>query len=431
MNDHFFMRRFYTFFLYLLIPCLIIRLYWKGRRLPQYRQRIAERFQLGVIEPPEVDVWIHAVSLGEIVAVTPVIDALLERKYRIMVTTMTPTGSEQVRKRFGQRVAHQYLPYDLPWALRRFFKRINARIGIIMETELWPNVIFEAKRRRLPVLLANARLSDGAFKSYQKARFFFKPILQQFTEIMAQSEEDAKRYITLGAPVQQVSILGNLKFDLQTTIPSGKSFSQFKEMWGKERVVLIAASTHDNEEEQLLTRLAALQQAIPSVLLLIAPRHPERFQMVYKLSNKLGFNTALRSQFPAIDAHSEVIVLDSLGELLGFYQLSDYAFVGGSLVPIGGHNLLEPIAVQVPVFSGPYISNAKAVSRDLCTAEAIQLVKNADELIQSICNLHAHPAIKARQISNANAVLRANQGTVARFVKKIEDILSPRENPFV
>ncbi|WP_133126744.1 lipid IV(A) 3-deoxy-D-manno-octulosonic acid transferase [Legionella nagasakiensis] len=418
------MRRFYTFFLYLLIPFLIIRLYWKGRRLPQYRRRISERFQLGAIEPSEVDVWIHAVSLGEVVAVTPVIDAFLEKKYRVMVTTMTPTGSEQVSKRFGQRVAHQYLPYDLPWALRRFFKKINARIGIIMETELWPNVIFEANRRNLPLLLANARLSDDAFKSYQKVRFFFKPILQQFTEIMAQSEEDARRYVALGAPSQHMSVLGNLKFDLQITISKDKNFPQFKEKWGKERVVFIAASTHDNEEEQLLIRLTELKQAIPSLLLLIAPRHPERFQTVYKLSKKLGFNTALRSQFSTIDTHSDVIILDSLGELLGFYQLSDYAFVGGSLVPIGGHNLLEPIAMQVPVFSGPYVSNAKAISRDLCVAEAIQLVKDADELMQSICNMHAHQAIKERQVSNANAVLRANRGSVARLMKKIEAILS-------
>lgn len=416
------LRSFYTGLLYLSVPFVLLRLYWKGRRLPAYRQRIHERFSVGNSAVTEVDVWLHAVSMGEVVAATPLIDALLAKQLRVLVTTMTPTGSKQVISRFGQRVAHQYVPYDLPWALRRFFKKINARVGIIMETELWPNLIDQAVKS-MPLILINARISDKAFESYKKARFFFKPVLAQFKAIYAQSEADAKRFIVVGAPIERVHALGNMKFDLQVNVSNQECFFQLKATWGKQRPVLIAASTHDDEENQLLTRLVKLKEAIPDLILLIAPRHPERFKAVYELSQRNGFKTGLRSQPETIDTSTDVIVLDSMGELLGFYQVSDYAFVGGSLVPVGGHNVLEPIAMQVPVFCGPYMHNSKAICADLSAAEAMQMVDHVDALVAAIIAMHNEPAQRARQVANATAVMEANQGSVARYMESIENLM--------
>ncbi len=416
-------RHLYTILLYLLTPFLLLRLYWKGRRLPAYRQRIHERFSFGPIVAAEVDVWLHAVSLGEVVAATPLIEGMLAKQWRVLVTTMTPTGSQQVITHFGQRVSHQYVPYDLPQALRRFFKKINVRLGIIMETELWPNLIYQAGKADVPLLLANARISDKAFQSYHNVRFFFKPMLSQFRAILAQSEVDANRFIALGAPVEKVRVLGNMKFDLQVQVLNKDYFRQLKTAWGVLRPVLIAASTHDDEENQLLTGLLSLNTAIPDLILLIAPRHPERFKTVYEQSLRHGFNTGKRSQPETIDNHTQVVVLDSLGELQSLYQVSDYAFVGGSLVPIGGHNVLEPIACQVPVFCGPFMHNSKTICDDLCAAGAMQMVAHVDALFKAIIAMHQDPLSRASQISNATVVLEANRGSVARYLDVVFDVL--------
>lgn len=418
------LRRIYTFLLYWLTPFIVFRLYWKSRRLPAYRERISERFSWGKVVPIEVDVWLHAVSLGEVVAATPLIDALLLKKVRVLITTMTPTGSEQVLRRFGQTVAHQYVPYDLPWALRRFFKKINARVGVIMETELWPNLINQASKAQLPLLLVNARISDKGFESYLRLRVFFKPILAQFKMILAQSKLDANRFIELGAPINTVSVLGNLKFDLQLNVAKNAFPYYLKERWGSARPVLIAASTHDDEENQVLAAVIKLKTVIPDLLLLIAPRHPERFKMVYALSQKHGYKTGLRSAPESVEMDSEVIVLDSLGELLDFYQVSDYAFVGGSLVPVGGHNVLEPIAVQVPVFCGPYMQNSKSICFDLSAAGALQQVKDIDGLITAVVEMHNSLAIRTEQVSRASGVLESNRGSVLKCLEAILEIMS-------
>lgn len=418
------MRRIYTFLLYLLIPTILVRLYWKGRRLPAYRQRIRERFSLNASQREPVDIWLHAVSLGEVVAATPLIDALLARHWTLMVTTMTPTGSQQVTKRFGNKVKHQYVPYDLPWVVRRFFKKYPARMGIIMETELWPNLINQTKRLNMPLLLANARLSDRAFKQYQKVGFVFKPVLSQFNAILAQSEADARRFITLGASKAQVSSIGNMKFDLQIPVSANDKCIQFKAQWGALRPVIIAASTHNDEERQIVTHLKTLKAAIPALVLLIAPRHPERFLEVYQLCVAQGFNVGLRSKHETVNASTEIVVIDSLGELLGFYQVSDYAFVGGSLVPVGGHNVLEPIAMKVPVFCGPFMQNSKAIAQELQSAGAMVMVEKIEELVEALVTMHKSETKRQEQVVNASAVLAANQGTITRYMEKIDILLT-------
>ena len=419
------MRLIYSFLMYLLTPYILLRLWWKGRKLPGYRTRILERFSIGVPESKPVDVWLHAVSLGEVIAAIPLIDAMLEKRWSILVTTMTPTGSERVKARFGDKVAHRYVPYDLPAVLKRFFKQVQPRIGVIMETELWPNLINQAHAAKVPLLLANARLSERSLKGYMKLKVLFKPVLNQFSAILAQSDDDANRFIALGARKEIVHVLGNMKFDLQTNTVDSARFNELKSHWGSDRVAIIAASTHDDEESRILSELPRLQKAIPDVVLLIAPRHPERFQTVYQLSVQAGYNTGLRSDLNTVSSANEVVILDSLGELLGLFQISDYAFVGGSLVPVGGHNVLEPIAMNVPVLSGNQVHNFKTICNDLKEAEAIQIVSQADELIDAIIKLHQDKEFQSRMVENATAVLEHNKGSVTKHLQKIEYAMNP------
>lgn len=414
------MRLIYSFLMYLLTPYLLLRLWWKGRRLPAYRKRIAERFCLDSIPEQKLDVWVHAVSLGEVIAATPLINAMLDKHWSIMITTMTPTGSERVKAQFGDRVLHRYVPYDLPGVLRRFFRPIKPRVAIIMETELWPNLIHYARAAGVPVLLANARLSERSVNGYLKFKFLFKPVLNQFTAILAQSLDDAQRFNALGANEGVVRVLGNMKFDLQTNTVNSEACNALQSKWGSQRPVVIAASTHDDEESRILLQLKRLQQAIPGVILLIAPRHPERFQTVYQLCRHSGLHTGLRSLSDTLSPDNEVVVLDSLGELLGWYQVSDYAFVGGSLVPVGGHNVLEPIAMHVPVLSGNHIHNFKTICGDLEKAAAIQLVAQADELIDAIIALHQDAELRERTVNNATKVLESNKGSVIKHLQTVE-----------
>lgn len=423
MFQSFDMRQIYSLMMYLLTPYLLLRLWWKGRRLPAYRQRIAERFSLDKMEKQQFDIWVHAVSLGEVIAVTPLIDELLAKKWRILITTMTPTGAERVKIRFAEKVTHRYLPYDLPIVLNRFFQTFQSRLGLIVETELWPNLIHYATKFQIPLFLVNARLSDRSCRSYSKAKFLFKPVLNQFKAIFTQSEDDARRFKNLGAADDKVIVLGNMKFDLQTQFIDSSAFLALKNSWGNERLVFIIASTHDNEEQQILSSFKKLQLALPGIILLIAPRHPERFQKVYDLSVENGFNTGRRTQVDSLSLDNEVVILDSLGELLGFYQISDYAFVGGSFVPVGGHNVLEPIAMRVPVFSGPQVHNFKTICRDLQEAHAIELVENAGVLVERIVALQQDASKRLSLIDNATAVLESNKGAVGRYVRQIEEII--------
>lgn len=413
------MRRLYSGLLYLLIPFILLRLILRSKKNVGYRQRILERFSFGKNLPKDVDIWLHAVSLGEVVAATPLIEEFLKNQKVVLVTTMTPSGSKQVLNKFGDRVKHQYIPYDLPWCLKRFFKRIKAKTGVILETEIWPNMIYFGHKYGVKLCLVNARISDKAFKQYLKTGNFFKDTLNLFTFIGAQSEIDAERYIKLGASKAIVSVLGNIKFDMQHPGNKLKNFSSIKDIWGNTRPVLIAASTHDNEEMQLLANLQKLKNLIPGIILLIAPRHVERFATVYELSKKYGFNTGLRSNLLSISENSDVIVLDSIGELLGFYKISDYAFVGGSLVPIGGHNVLEPILMGIPVFCGPFMQNSKAICDELQASSAIVIAEDIDSLLTSIIEMSTDDVVRKRQIVNATKVLEKNRGCLVKYYEKI------------
>lgn len=413
----------YSLLMYLLTPFIVIRLWIKGRSLPAYRKRISERLAWSIKADGPVDIWLHAVSLGEAIAAIPLIDALLQQHKKIMVTTMTPTGSARILERFGSRVYHQYLPYDLPHALNKFFSVIRPKAGIIMETELWPNMIDCASKAGVKLFLANARLSEKSCKGYMNVRWFFKPRLEQFELIMAQSPDDAARFIKIGAPAERVMVAGNIKFDLQTQLVNPTLFVEQKALWGNARPVVIIASTHNSEESLFLPQYKTLLQHIPEVILLIAPRHPERFQEVYDLSVSFGLNTGRRSSPESISSQNEVVILDSLGELLGWFSVSDYAFIGGSLVPIGGHNLLEPIAMGVPTFTGPYTHHFKAICTDLLRAQAVIEVDSAERFVAEVTRLHQNAEARECLVKRATRVLEDNKGALQKHLDVVLKVM--------
>lgn len=406
------MQALYTLLLYLLSPLLLLRLYIRGRRLPAYKKRIGERFRRLQVMPH--DVWIHAVSLGEAVLISPLIDELLARNLRVFVTVMTPTGSQHIEARFGQRVGHQYAPYDFPHLWRHFFRKLDAKFGIIVETELWPNMIRAAKKQNMQLFLANARISDRAWPQYLRLRKFFQGVLTWFDGIWAQSTDNAERFIRLGARETSVTVPGNLKFDAAPASEVPEFITDLRVRWGGAREVLVAASTHEGEEVLLLEALPCLKEICPDLLLILVPRHPERFVDVAYLAEGKGFITARRSMPDMLNHVTEVLIVDSLGELAAFYTVADLAFVGGSLVPVGGHNVLEPAAANVPVLTGPYINNAKAVILEMQAKGAIIVADGIEDLVQHLITLLQNPSVREAQREAAQSILATNRGAIAR-----------------
>ncbi len=420
------MRYVYTLLLYLIMPWAVLRLCWRSRRLPAYRRRIAERFGYYTDVGVPRSIWLHAVSLGEVICAAPLIDALLQQypNHPLVVTTMTPTGSAEVLRRFKGRVLHVYVPYDLSPIIKRFFKHFNPSLAIIMETELWPNILSQCQVKKIKVLLANARLSARSARNYQRFQWFFKPVLNCINLIAAQSEYDAKRFLQLGAQTDRVVVAGNLKFNLDLPKDLLTSAKNLRQSWGEERVIWIAASTHEGEEAIILDVFAKLIKNNPKLLLLLVPRHPERFDKVANLCQSSGFNYLLRSSQQPPTETAQVIVGDTMGELRLLYAVSDIALVGGSLVPVGGHNLLEPAAVGVPVISGHHLENFQAIKELLLDAHALRIVQNAEELHAYLEEMINNPSLRRQRGQQAKQVVVENAGAlktcVAWVVKQLQ-----------
>jgi len=380
------LRKLYTLLLYLLAPLVILRLAWRSLRAPDYRRRWPERF--GTIEPAlgEQVIWIHAVSVGEVQAAEPVVQALLEQRpdYSILITTVTPTGSARVTALFGDEVAHVYAPYDLPGAVSRFFQRVRPQLAIVMETELWPNLFHACQQRAIPLLLINARLSERSEAGYRRVRGLAAQTLSAVNEIAAQSELDAGRFINIGADQGTVTVTGNLKFEQRVPPSLLERAEVLRRDWGVGRTVWVAGSTHEGEDELLLDAFRQLRERFSDCLLVLVPRHPERFESVAELCRQKNYNTLLRSAAVPCTPATEVYIGDSMGELPLFYAASDVAFVGGSLVPHGGHNMLEPAALGVPVVTGPHVFNFVEICELLQQAGACVKVENVGGLSDTL-----------------------------------------------
>lgn len=418
------MRLVYTFCFYLALPVILLRALWRSK---DPLNKGLERISLYNWKPLDNTLWIHAVSYGEAIAAEPLIQQL-RIKYPnnlICVTTMTSTGANRVQTRWKEddNIRHIYLPYDIPLVIKRFFHHIKPKIGIIMETELWPNLLYLAGKNNIPLMLANARLSIRSFQGYKRLRFFIKPLLKNINLIASQSEQDALHFRQLGAIESNVKMFGNLKFDINPPLQQITDGQKLKQQLPFD-LILIAASTHQGEEDLLIDAFAQIKRQYPYSLLILVPRHPQRFNEIALKCQKQGYQVARRSLNQLPDKEHDIYLGDSMGELYFYYALADIAFVGGSLVPVGGHNLLEPAALKLPIVTGPHLFNFNIISNRLLAAKALYIAKCPDSLLSLLNALCADKDKRQQTGLRGFAVLDQYKGATLRHINEIEKILS-------
>ena len=419
------MRYLYTFAMFLVTPLLVLRLLARGVRSRPYHRRWLERF--GIFDTPGItgSLWVHAVSVGEVNAAEPLIKAL-RRDYPnapLVITTVTPTGTARVHQLFGDSVFHVYLPYDLPFSVNRFLKRIRPRLALIVETEIWPNLYFACRRRGIPLMIVNARLSERSMRGYKPLRSLARSALRCVQLIAAQSRTDAARYRLLGADPEQVLVTGNMKFDMPIPQDAVAAGAAMREHWGPRRPVWMAASTHEGEELAVLEAHLKVLKRFPDALLVLAPRHPERFRLVENAVRSLGFTVATRSVDGVPLPVHQVCVIDAMGQLMPFFAATDVAFVGGSLVPIGGHNVLEPAALSVPVLVGPYTFNFEEITDSLIEQGGAERVPDADQLGPDVLQLLLDGGKREQMGQAAQRVFERERGAVQRIMQLIDTLL--------
>lgn len=421
------MRFLYLLAVYLAAPLVSVLFLWRGLRDRSYWQHFSERFGYGPRSTPE-GVWLHAVSVGEVQACAPLVTALAQRHptLPVTVTTFTPTGAARARALFGHVAQVRYVPYDLPGAVRRFFRRVQPRLAVIFETELWPNLYRECGRRRIPLVLASARVTPRSVGRYRRLGTLFRDTLAQAHVVAAQGAGDAERFQALGADPAATHVTGNLKFDFELPEGTAGRGAALRAQFAPGRPLWVAGSTHGGGEEQtVIEAQRRVRAAQPGTLLVLAPRHPPRFEEVAQLLKGSGMSFARRSQTgaAALDPQCEILLLDSLGELLDFYAAADVAFVGGSLVPVGGHNLLEPAALGVPVLTGPNTFNGADIARLLIARGAAEVVRDAAGLRARVSELLADPAARATMGAHGRECVESNRGALAKLLELIEPLL--------
>lgn len=416
-------RFLYSLIFTLCLPLVLLRLLYRAWRAPAYARRWSERFALGG-DLRAGGIWVHAVSVGESIAAAPMVRELLKRHPRlpITITCMTPTGSEQIRKLFGDQVGHAYLPYDLPWLQRRLIRRLQPRIAIIMETELWPNLVAECRRAGVPVVLANARLSERSARGYQRVAWLVRPMFAALDWVAVQSAAEAERFVALGVRQAALTVTGSIKFDLKPAAGLLEKASQWRAQWGG-RPVWIAASTHAGEDEIVLAAHQLILRQHPQALLILVPRHPERFDAVARLIQQAGLGMARRSEGVMPGMAHQVFLGDSMGELMQFYACADVAFVGGSLIAGGGHNYLEPAALGLPVLSGAHRFNFTEISDLLEQAGAMVEVADAEALATQVTRWLGDTTAAGQAGAAGQAVVKANQGALEKLLQGIARLL--------
>ena len=421
----------YSLLFYLLTPFILLRLIWRGRKAPDYRKRWVERFGfVPTVDPGQQVIWVHSVSVGETLAAVPMIKELQLRypEALLAVTTMTPTGSARVRAVFGESVYHVYAPYDLPGVLSRFLQRVQPNILVIMETELWPNLVHCCRDRDIPVVVANARLSEKSAKGYSKFSKLTEPMLRRINCVAAQHEDDGERFLGLGLSKKQLIITGNIKFDLHLDDDLKNRAAALRAQWRSEanRPVLLAASTHRGEDEIILDSFEQIRRSCSELLLVLVPRHPERFDEVAQLCAGRNLQVVRRSGGNPPLRDDQVVLGDTMGELLLFFGACDIAFVGGSLMPVGGHNLIEPAAWQVPILSGPHLFNFSEASRLLLAEKGMVVCESAEDIAGKVLELIENPEVASQMAVSAKAVADNNRGALNRLLGVIEHQLLPR-----
>lgn len=419
------MRYLYTVLFYLALPFLFVRLLWRSRRAPAYRTRWAERLGYCPFELKE-SIWVHSVSVGETIAAIPLIKALKKRypNLQLVITNMTPTGSARVKAAFGDSVYNAFVPYDVPVALRLFMQRIKPRVLIIMETELWPNLLAVTHEQHVPIIVTNARLSEKSAQGYRRIAGLTRGMLNVTHTVAAQAQPDAERFISLGMPSDRVVVTGNLKFDLELAPDLATKSAELRQQLGSDRPIWIAASTHPGEEEIILAAHQKILQSIPQALLILVPRHPERFDAVAELITQQGLRFVRRSQGAVCDAATQVYLSDTMGEMMMMYSVCDVAFVAGSFAMIGGHNMLEPAAVHKPVVTGPQLYNFAEISAWMIEAQGMVTVQDSDELARVMIELLSDHEKRHRMGEQAYQVVERNRGAMQKQLAVIEKVIS-------
>lgn len=423
------MRALYSLLLYLLVPLILLRTLFRSLKNPGYRRRLHERFGLNLPAPEKNGIWVHAVSVGESIAAVKLVKSLQAQypNQPFIVTCGTPTGSDIIQNQLGDSVYHVYVPYDLPGAVKRFMAKVRPTVGIIMETELWPNLLHYAKQSGVRLLISNMRISDRSFAQYQNFSSLTRQALENIDLFAAQTDEDAKRVLQLGADRQKVKVVGNLKFDLGEDSPQ-KTNSQRYDRYelAKSRPIWLAGSTHEGEDKIILNVHAALLAEKPELLLILVPRHPERFPEVYQQSIAL-FETQKRSGLrtrEALSDDTQVLLVDSMGELDQFISMSDWCFIGGSLVPVGGHNVLEACHAGVPVIFGNNMDNFRQVAKIVKQAHAGIEVKDQNALLAACKQLANSEANRIQMGQHGKALIAANQGALDKTLALLDPWLS-------
>ncbi|WOJ97369.1 lipid IV(A) 3-deoxy-D-manno-octulosonic acid transferase [Congregibacter brevis] len=417
----------YSTLFIVLQPFILLRMILRSRRAPAYRERLAERF--GFFKPPVVDrpgIWIHAVSLGETLAAGPLVERILTEYpgHRVIVTTTTPTGSAQVRRLFGDRVFHVYAPWDTPGAVKRFLKRTRPRLLVLMETELWPNLLHYSQRSGCRILLANARLSARSAAGYAKVAGITRDMLDALDWVGVQNSADADRFMQLGMEAARLKVTGSVKFDIRLDEDTRTRIGDLRRQWGlSDRFAIVFASTHEGEDELALSAFAAFRKVKNNALLLLAPRHPERFEAVYELCKSDGLRVSRRSQSETVDDSTDLVLLDSLGELSALFGVADLGVIGGSFIERGGHNPLEAAAWGMPILCGPSMFNFEDITARLSEAGALQRCANESELVAQFERLSEYDNEKRRRGTAALEVLKNNQGALDALFQGLQDLL--------
>ena len=418
------MRVVYNLLLLLALPIVWLRLFVRARSEPAYAERRSERWG-HVPESVGRDViWFHTVSAGEAIGAAPTIRALKARmpERRFLVTTTTPTGSEQAIERLGDIVDHCYAPYDFPWAVTRFLRRVEPRALVLMETELWPNILRRTKRHGAPICLLNARLSERSARGYARVPALTRGMMRDVDHLFCQYPETARRFAELGAEHARLEVTGSIKFDLDIPSDLHSEVARLSREWGLDRPVWIAGSTHPGEEEVVLAAHTELLARFPDLLLVLVPRHPRRVDDVTALCIRPELSFARLSDGPLGDKKPNVLIVDVMGQLLYWYGVAQVAFLGGSLVPVGGHNPIEAAIHGTPMLMARHRFNFAEITEQFAEAGCLGSV-DADSLSGAVANLLEDPELRATQGQAARKVIDANRGASDKLLARLEDII--------
>lgn len=419
------MRAAYSLLLYLATPFVLLYLAARGLQDRRYLERWSERFGIVPRDIKQRGILVHAASVGEVNAARELIASLLHDypDLPVTVSTLTPTGSDQVRRILRDSVGHSYIPLDLPGAVRRFLTRLDPVLIIIIETEIWPNLYHGAHRRGIPLMMANARLSERSLKRYRVAGEFVARTLRRVAWIGAQSADDHRRLVECGADADSVRMTGNLKFDLDVPHDLVQRSMSLRDAWGAARKVLVAGSTHADDEAVVIPAFLHLLQALPDALLVLAPRHPERFSRVAQAALDAGLKTEIYSQGEACSPQAQCFVIDTVGELLTYYACGDVAYVGGGMGDVGGHNALEPAALGVPVLFGPNMDNAREIADQLLSCQAARQVADVREMSAAARQILEDDGLRERMGRAGRSLVAANKGALNATLAAVRSLL--------